>query len=356
MGSPTRRSLLRGARLGALGVGAGAGAEASGPSGCAGSPATGSTDPLSRNDMIARELQALQSLRGSAEGQPRTVSADGDTQSLLRRIEEVRRDERFRAAGNLLRLKVLRDFERLDLQLVPPLKGRGEAAFVRTDLRALATGFYPSDALELVREHVLSVIGAWDHLVRDYPLQLALFQVGEVYSMSALFGYSLRRAVLRYRLDRLAGGPGAAGRTLQDYVSAFGAIEMEQVVGAVSQEAQAVLDHRIFALFGDLGQLSAEVQAVMGAWPPEEAGEARLSQAIELGEVESVRVTVDDLRRLVLEGVAFGFLLGKAEADVDSVCELTPGESPCGLLLFGGAHTNEHHPLPGSKSSGSEFR
>lgn len=309
----------------------------------------GSQEPLFCDDALAKELRALRAIRASTEAEE--PAEDPDALSLQRRMAEVRHGERFRALTRLLRMRVVNEFRNLNLTLAQPMKGSSEATLGHADLRTLATGFYPDDAMELVRDHVLSVISHWEHLVRDFPLQLALLQVGQLYSMSAVFGYSLRRAVTRYQLDRLAGGLELAGRSLKEYVSSFGPEEMEQAVSVASQEAQAALNDRLFALFGDLGQLWDDFQAQVATSPP---GEAAISEAIEHGKVESIRITVGDLRQLVLEGTGYGFLLGNAEAALDSTYELTASPSQPGMLLFGGGLSSERRILPWSRAFGSE--
>jgi len=54
------------------------------------------------------------------------------------------------------------------------------------------------------------------------------------------------------------------------------------------------------------------------------------------GEVASVRLTVSNLRRLALEGCAFGHLLGATEADLDSTLGLTPASHTSPVALLGG--------------------
>ncbi|CAE7942457.1 unnamed protein product [Symbiodinium necroappetens] len=67
---------------------------------------------------------------------------------------------------------------------------------------------------------------------------------------------------------------------------------------------------------------------------PEEAT-MKLEKAIKSKEVESLRITSDDLRRLVLEAVAFGSLLNDSEKQFDSIYELTPASSRVMGVLTG---------------------
>jgi len=305
-------------------------------------------------DELSKGFRAFHATRASAgEAKPCMESMDCPTQSLRHRIEEVQHSQRSRRLSRLLRLRIVTDFHNHNMTLARPMRDRAEASLEPLDLRALATGFYPAEALELVREHVLSVIGDWDHLVRDFPLRLALVQVGHIYGLSSLFGYSLRRAVMRYQLDVITVGPVLAGQSLKEYIAAFGPAEMRLAASVASREAQAVLDERVLALFGDLGPLWDELQGATAALPQ---GETALTEAIERGEVDSIRITVGDLRQLVLESTAYGFLLGNAEADVDSVHELTRSPSESGLLLFGWDISSEQCILPWGQSFGSDVQ
>jgi len=285
----------------------------------------GPQDSLCDDGTLARELCDLLATRASGEEADRRLgSVDRSARSLRRRIAEVQRSGRSRALARLLRLRVLRDFRDRGLTPAPPMAGSAEVSLEPVDLHALATGVYPAEALELVREHVLAVIGRWDHLVRDFPLRLALAQVGQLYGLSLHFGYSLRQAEMRYRLDHLAGAPEAAHRSLKEYMASFSHAEMQLAGSVASQEAEALLDGRMVALFGDLEQLWEDFQMAIAE---SSFGGASVSEAIQRGEVESIRVTVGGLRQIVLEGTAYGFLLGVAEADVDSAYELTPTPS-----------------------------
>ncbi|CAK8998232.1 Uncharacterized protein SCF082_LOCUS5549, partial [Durusdinium trenchii] len=51
--------------------------------------------------------------------------------------------------------------------------------------------------------------------------------------------------------------------------------------------------------------------------------------------VESLRLTSDDLRRLVLEAVAYGSLLNDSEKQFDSIYELTPASNRIMGVLTG---------------------
>jgi len=297
-------------------------------------------DPARFDAALAEELVRLQEVR-EAEG-PRSQAFAGAAQdseearALQRRIGEVLQGERAQAVAELLHMMAIRGFQRIDVPMVPALEG--DLEFREVNLKNLATSLYSEDAVDLVKEHVLSVIGDYDHLSRDFPLRVALLQVAYLYGMSSLFGYGLRGADLRFQLERrLAGAfdvpsdlatslPGASSRSLREYIAGFGPDEALQATAINSLEAEAVLHKRVSGLFGDLRHLERGLIKVLGPALSlgGEGAAARLCEAIQNGEVTSVSLTVSDMRRLALEGAAFGFLVRDAEAQVDSTYELTP--------------------------------
>merc|ERR1712136_638114 len=136
---------------------------------------------------------------------------------------------------------------------------------------------------------------------------MPLFQAGQVYLLSLSFGYYLRRAEARFQLDKLAGGvwdesADEVSRTtsLKEYISAFGPQDVQSLWSVSSLEAQMAMKEQISSLFGDLAALKVKLMTALG------------------------EVNTPDLRRLVLEAVAFGSLLNDAERQFDSVYELTP--------------------------------
>ncbi|CAE7908151.1 unnamed protein product [Symbiodinium sp. KB8] len=126
---------------------------------------------------------------------------DPDAMSLRQRIMELRNEERQSKLAEDLLKKVRSEIEEMEVPMLSPLRREtpthgGDQDLTGAQLKRLAMQLYTKDAMPLVQEHVLGIIGPWDHLVRDYELQLSVFQVSQVYSMSANFGYALRQAEL----------------------------------------------------------------------------------------------------------------------------------------------------------------
>lgn len=272
-------------------------------------------------------------------------------------MEEVRQAERARVVTELLYLKVCARFKQLQVPLIPTLRGGGNVKFGALDLKGLTTDVYSQDALELVREHLFRIIGqqgSTDFMGGMAVVQIALFQVGQVYAMSSLFGYYLRRVDARYQLEKLAGNFGAWGeessgepaanpfeddkegaQSLKDYINDFGPEEVQRMTTIASVEAQMAMEQQVTALFGDLRVLKEKLVNALGMSTSAQEATRKLEQAIQANEVESLRITSDDLRRLVLEAVAYGALLNDAEKQVDTSYELTPSSSRLSGALTG---------------------
>lgn len=306
-------------------------------------------NPMLFDAALEEEFENLQTLKEQEENQKRALetTTKEDTLALRKRMDEVRSAERMRVVTELLYLKVCRRFMQLQVPLIPPLKGGGDIKFGNIDLKGLTTDIYSKDALELVRDHLFRIIGQQgspSFMGGMAIVQIALFQAGQVYAMSAMFGYYLRRVDARFQLEKLAGNFGAwgdktpvdvdaknpyaqdkdAANSLKGYISSFGPGEVQRMWSITSVEAQMTMESQVTALFGDLRILKEKLVNALGAVSSPEEATKKLEQAIQKEEVESLRFTSDDLRRLVLEAVAYGALLNDSEKQVDSLYELTP--------------------------------
>ncbi|CAE7943355.1 unnamed protein product, partial [Symbiodinium sp. KB8] len=174
--------------------------------------------------------------------------------------------------------------------LMPPLIGGG---MVKLDmsgeqLKGL-TEIYSMEALEMVRDHLFNIIDvqAPDRGANAPALRISLYQ-----AMSALFGYFLRQADIRYQLDKLVSlgskdvPPEVSqheGRkkhrrpvprwmelqwvqsetqsdvSLKDYIERFGPAELRQIRTVASAEARYTLEIQIGALFGNLRDLKSRL-------------------------------------------------------------------------------------------------
>lgn len=307
-------------------------------------------NPLLFEETVEQELEDLQVQKDEDDKAKAALetNAKEDTLMLRKRIEEVKQNERMRIVTELLYLKVCRKFQQLQVPLIPVLKQGGDVKFGSINLKGLTSDIYSKDALELVRDHLFRIIGQSGNpsfMGGMGVVQIALFQAGQVYAMSAMFGYYLRRVDARYQLEKLAGNFGAwgdeapeasaspfaedesAANSLKGYISSFGLDEVQSMWAVTSVEAQMAMETQVSALFGDLRALKEKLVGAVGMVGSPEEAEQKLQEAIKKNEVESMKITSDDLRRLVLEAVAYGSLLNDAEKQVDSMYELTPASS-----------------------------
>lgn len=317
------------------------------------------TEPMLFEPAVEEALEQLSDQREEEEQQQGALDQEPgkDTLALRRRMEEVRQAERARIVTELLYLKVCARFKQLQVPLIPTLRGGGDVKFGALDLKGLTTDVYSKDALELVREHLFRIIGqqgSTSFMGGLAVVQIALFQVGQVYAMSALFGYYLRRVDARFQLEKLAGNFGAWGeessettaanpfaddkegaQSLKDYISDFGPEEVQRMTTVATVEAQMAMEQQVTALFGDLRVLKEKLVNALGLSNSAQEATRKLEQAIQKNEVESLRITSDDLRRLVLEAVAYGALLNDAEKQVDTTYELSPASNRISGALTG---------------------
>eukprot|EP00931_Biecheleriopsis_adriatica_P060413 TRINITY_DN36283_c0_g1_i1.p1 TRINITY_DN36283_c0_g1~~TRINITY_DN36283_c0_g1_i1.p1 ORF type:complete len:452 (+),score=88.85 TRINITY_DN36283_c0_g1_i1:32-1387(+) len=276
---------------------------------------------------------------------------------LRRRMSIVRQKELMLTVAELMYLMVCGMFKHLEVPFIPPLKFGGDVRFDvdGEQLRGL-TELYSLEALELVRDHLFGIINVQARS-QTAPLRIALFQAGQVYAMSALFGYYLRRADTRYQMEKLmwsygnsvqtpldgsgqdrsrrrptpewmqldwAKGEKRASVSLKDYIERFSSAELRNIRTVTSVEASVALEKQVSALFGDLRTLKSRLLHAIGEASSDEEASQKLQQAILEQRVESIRISCDDLRRLILEAVGFGSALYDAEREVESVCDLTP--------------------------------
>lgn len=301
------------------------------------------------DETVKEEFKLLAAKKAKQESsRPNPPGAMGEALGLLslrRRIAHIQRKERLKTASELMYLMVASMFKYLEVPFIPPLKGGG---LVRLDmdgeqLRGL-TEIYSMEALELVRDHLFNIVGVEARKMGpEAPaLRIAMYQAGQVYAMSALFGYYLRKADVRYQLDKIVSlheveedepdepeigetrkrhrrpvprwmelswqkGDSRVDTSLKEYIQSFGPEELRQIRSLASAEAQAVMELQISALFGNLRVLKSKLlKATEGAENDEEATE-RLEQGLVSGRVESISISYDNLRRLILEAVEPSF-------------------------------------------------
>jgi hypothetical protein len=307
-----------------------------------------------------KETREAQSEADNREPPP--PGADSSDLVLFRRMEEVRRTEEARAIEDLMYICILERFQGLGVQLLPTVAPIQESMAA---LKALTEGVHTKEALEMVKEHVLSVLGPASMAYADTMIKMSKLQAAQVYAASIMFGYFLRRVDSRFQLAKQMGvlpedpedavarleklfamadsvessddpdaavppepmpgseEQGAALVTrrkgaLRKYVESFDQEAMLATARLVTAEGAALVERQTKALFGDVKGLQSEMQSAVGdtASSMEELMQ-RVQQAVADGTVQSVTMTVGTQRRAVLEAVAYGCFLRDVESWVD---------------------------------------
>jgi len=314
-------------------------------------------------------------------GQPNEAAEKTDRTSLTlyKRIEDIKRMDRRRAVEDAMYCAVIHKFMTSGVDMLPPLND--ETFWKTIDLTKLTTGVHSSEALEMVRDHLMAALGpeaanAWpSQLVRMSKLQAA-----QVYAASIMFGYFVRRVDKRFQLDRALGTlpqnpmdsakalenvfnaasamdsmdeaeddptnyagdeffggfneeerakirnnqnqrvdtPENGKLTLKQYVQTFNGEILAKTARIVSLEGVALAERQTGALFGSLEDLQKELMEAVGDnATTPQELMQRVQEVVANNDVETLTLPYAAQRRLVLEAVAFGSFLRDAEATVE---------------------------------------
>jgi len=325
-------------------------------------------------DVTADEDETAVTSRSASAAANAPSGADGGGLVLFRRIQAMRASERRNGVQDVMYANILQKFRGLNVDMLPPLDE--EMFDVRgVDLTRLTDGVHSANALSMVKEHLMGMLGpaassaSANALVRTSKLQAA-----QMYAASIMFGYFLRKADKRFSLDRAMGTlplnpeesarslealfesasamdsvdeahlgivsgdargrPSASERsddmpqasegklTLKQYIQSFDAATLAETARVVSLEGVVLAERQTGALFGSVETLAREMQSALeeGGEPitsPEELMR-RVEDVVGGGKVATVTLPVATQRRVVLEAVAFGSFLRDAEAFVDA--------------------------------------
>ena len=328
-------------------------------------------------DVTADEDETAVTSRSASAAANAPSGADGGGLVLFRRIQAMRASERRNGVQDVMYANILQKFRGLNVDMLPPLDE--EMFDVRgVDLTRLTDGVHSANALSMVKEHLMGMLGpaassaSANALVRTSKLQAA-----QMYAASIMFGYFLRKADKRFSLDRAmgtlplnpeesarslealfesasamdsvdeahlgmgsgddaeGGRPSASERsddrrqfasegklTLKQYIQSFDAATLAETARVVSLEGVVLAERQTGALFGSVETLAREMQSALeeGGEPitsPEELMR-RVEDVVGGGKVATVTLPVATQRRVVLEAVAFGSFLRDAEAFVDA--------------------------------------
>lgn len=294
-----------------------------------------SENPMLVEDAIDREWEALEAQRLLDVQSNRSAAAD----ELRERMAEVRSTERRRTAAELLYLTLCKKFQDMGAPLVPSLRAGGYVKVGKeVPYKTLTTDIHTPEAMQMLRDvvakTVISSTGMPFELDGNSPVQMPMVAAGQLYATTALFGHFLRRADAKFRLERsmgmLAAGANGKSQSLEEYVQSYAPEQLTSMGLISSVEAQEALELHVTGIFGDLLRLRDDFIAAAGVGDILESRadlEGRLQKAIDSGKVPVLRFGVGDLRRMLLEAVAFGAFLGDLGNQIEGVYELTPSTS-----------------------------
>lgn len=315
-------------------------------------------NPLLVDDALEQELNRLSEEQRDAEEEEQRAKEEpkSDALALKQRTNEVRANERCRAVAELMYVMVCRELQKVGAPPVEPMRDGGWVSLgALVNLKSLTSDIYSADALELLKEHLFKAVISQGQPAEPIPInsptygvqiaQVGLFTCAQIYAMSVLFGYFLRRMERRFSLEKMMSsmslpefGDSDSKRTLKNYIESFDPTQLQQE-GVLTREAQLATEAQVAALFGDLKKLQDQLVKCVGSDPLMSSDDVtkKLDDAIRIGQLPSMKISMVDLRRLVLEAVAFGALLKESEGDVEAAAyELTDGKVMQHLEGFGG--------------------
>ena len=154
-------------------------------------------------DRMADELDQEEMQANSVD-----VSEDeSDRQGLVlfRRIQQMRALERRNGVQDVMYANILQKFRNIGVDMLPPLDE--ESVYLKgVDLNQLTNGVHSVEALEMVKEHLMGMLGPQASAAYSNSLvRMSKLQAAQMYAASIMFGYFLRRADRRFSLDRAAG-------------------------------------------------------------------------------------------------------------------------------------------------------
>jgi hypothetical protein len=347
-------------------------------------------------DAIEEQLRRLRDERDDRETRRKAAEAEKEQDAaaatssmditLYKRMEEVQRSEKRATLEDIMYASVLEKFLQLGVDML------GSMDLVQEDaqnLKLLTEGVHSREALEVVKDHVKNVMGPAAIAYSNTVLKMSKLQAAQVYATSIMFGYFVRKVDKRFQLERslgllegdnsdavqrlerlfartaeidVAADPDKADSyspvdpdkappppsedeeskqqqqpkkgVLRDYIESFDQQTLADTARLVSAEGQALVETQSTALFGDVKQLTRQMQEAVGKDVNSlEEVMQRVQQAVEQEKVDVMQVTVATQRRAVLEAIAFGSFLRDVETYVDSEYQLlTPGSSGGGGL------------------------
>lgn len=311
-----------------------------------------SKEPHLFEETVDGAFRKLKEQREAAAAANSSQDAESVDLVLSKRIQEVKDKETAIVVEDLMYFCILDRFRQIGVSMLPQLGPMHEDLDA---LKALTEGVHTKEAIEMVKEHMLGVLGPASVAYGDTVIKMSKLQSAQVYAASIMFGYFLSRVDQRFQLTKSLGmlpsedaverlerlfasaedevqeeGQGAAGGAggdnvkknrgaLRKYIESFDQETMMNAARLCSVEGAALVERQTEALFGDAHELQREMQDAVGL----DAGSAeelmkRVEEAVQNDKVQNLVVSVATQRRAILEAVAYGSFLRSVEEQVDS--------------------------------------
>ena len=196
-------------------------------------------------DRLSEELDAEEQREGSVdvtndEGEPgknKKATADSGGLVLFKRIQQMRALERRNGVQDVMYANILQKFRSLNVDMLPPIDD--SAMYLKgIDLTQLTNGVHSAEALEMVKEHLMGMLGPQASSAYSNTLvKTSKLQAAQMYAASIMFGYFLRKSDKRFSLDRSLGtlpmNPSESAQSLEALFESASAMDsMDEVNSA----------------------------------------------------------------------------------------------------------------------------
>mmetsp|Transcript_3567 Transcript_3567/g.10246 ORF Transcript_3567/g.10246 Transcript_3567/m.10246 type:complete len:542 (-) Transcript_3567:482-2107(-) len=141
---------------------------------------------------VDEKFAALQEAKQEEEEQSTTSSPTAALDLVLyRRMNEVKAREMQDTVEDLMYLSILEKFVLLQVSMLPRMEG--EVDIPHSNLKALTEGIHSKEALAMVKDHLMSMMGPTGNAFSNSIVKMSKLQMTQVYAASVMFGYFLRR-------------------------------------------------------------------------------------------------------------------------------------------------------------------
>lgn len=285
-------------------------------------------------DALAEQLNRIreekEAASASASADQKGDKADTFSLQLSKRVEEVKLREQRITVEDILYVSLVERFLSIGVDMLPPLDGHVDVG--PCDLTVLTNSVHSKEAIEVVKEHLMSIMGPAASAYSTSLVKMSKLQGAQVYAASVMFGYFLRRVDKRFQLDKFMGtlpsskedsvarlerlfrdedaadvaaaaaaaagtAPAPAKPVLRAYIESFDQKTMAETARVVSVEAASLVERQTSGLFGDIQRLQLQMKEVIGedARSLEELME-RLQGAVAENRVEALTMSVQTQR------------------------------------------------------------